>query len=227
MLQQTQTDRVIPKYEAFLKKFPDFPTLAQASLAEVLQMWQGLGYNRRAKYLKQCAEVVVKDHAGKLPMLINELKQLPGIGDYTAAAVAVFAFNRPVAVIETNIRSVYLHHFFPDEDEVSDQQLIALIEQTVDQINPREWYYALMDYGVYLKKTYGNANRRSKHYTKQSTFEGSDRQIRGKILKLLLTDDMTGQELDRHIQDERLGSILGKLAGEGMVREKGGKYVVG
>ncbi len=183
MLQQTQVDRVIPKYRAFLKAFPKAAMLAAAPLSEVLTLWSGLGYNRRALYLKRAAETVATKRNGKFPKTAVELELLPGVGSYTARAVAAFAYNIPDVCIETNIRRVFLHEFFPNSMDVSDIKLFPLIAETLDTKNPREWYWALMDYGAYLKKIVKNPNQRSKQYVKQSKFEGSLRQIRGALLK--------------------------------------------
>jgi len=187
MLQQTQADRVIPKYKAFIRKFPTVHTLAKAPLSEVLREWQGLGYNRRAKMLHQGAKVIVEKHGGKIPLLYNELVELPGIGDYTAKAVRVFAWNEPEVMIETNIRSVFIHHFFPNKVAVSDENLHPYMGEFLDKNNPREWYSALMDYGSHLKKTIPNPSRKSKHYVSQKPFKGSDREIRGTILRSLVS----------------------------------------
>lgn len=187
MLQQTQTSRVEHKFEEFIAAFSSFQMLSESSLADVLSVWQGLGYNRRGKYLHQAAQKIVACYDGVLPDEPEILVKLPGIGPATASSVAAFAYNRPTVFIETNIRSVFIHTFFhASKKGVTDKEIIALVEQTLDHDNPREWYYALMDYGVYLKKNIPNPSRRSKHYTKQSKFEGSDRQIRGKIIKLLI-----------------------------------------
>ncbi len=186
MLQQTQTVRVVPKFEEFITHFPDFETLANADFSDILRSWKGLGYNRRAKYLQDAAALIVDRHKGMLPDDPALLKTLPGIGPATAASICTFAFNIPLAFIETNVRTVYIHFFYRDAIDVDDRQIMNLVEQTVDKKRPRDWYYALMDYGAMLKKTIGNLNTRSKHYSKQTRFEGSDRQIRGKILQLLL-----------------------------------------
>lgn len=187
MLQQTQTARVAVKYPAFIARFPDFESLANASLKDVLREWQGMGYNRRGMYLHKAAQKIVQEHQGVLPNDPEMLDELPGIGAATAASICAFAFNRPTIFIETNIRAVFIYFFFPGQEQVHDKQLWPLIEASVDHDRPREWYYALMDYGVMLKKTMVNPSRKSKHYTKQSKFEGSDRQIRGIILKILTT----------------------------------------
>jgi A/G-specific adenine glycosylase len=188
MLQQTRVERVMEKYRLFLAAFPDFASLSLAPLQEVLGAWQGLGYNRRAISLKETAREVVERFAGSLPDSLEELKTLPGIGDYTAAAIAAFAFHRPVPLIETNIRTVFIHCFFLDRDGVRDSEIRPLVEATLDAGNPREWFYALMDFGVKLKSLLPNPSRRSAHHTRQTRFEGSDRQIRGKILRILLKE---------------------------------------
>jgi len=186
MLQQTQTYRVEPKFDAFIAALPDFTALAAASFSEVLSYWQGLGYNRRARFLQCLAQKVVSEYGGHLPDEVAALQELPGIGPATAASVAAFAFNKPTVFIETNIRAVFLHTFFRGIHDVPDKKILPLVSQTVDTIHPREWYYALMDYGVMLKKKFANPSRASRHHTKQSPFEGSERQIRGEILRILL-----------------------------------------
>ncbi len=185
MLQQTQTHRVIHKYEEFIVTFPTFESLAASSLRDVLIAWQGLGYYRRVRYLHQLAQIVVNEYAGILPNNIRTLQTLPGIGPGTAGSICAFAYNIPTVFIETNIRAVFIYCFFDDKKEVSDKELLPLIAATVDHDNPREWYYALMDYGVWCKSEYKNPSRKSAHYTKQSQFEGSNRQLRAQILKLI------------------------------------------
>lgn len=176
MLQQTQAPRVVAKYNEFIKKFPTLKKLTEASTKDVLSAWQGLGYNRRALYLKSIT---------KIPKTYEELVELPGIGPNTAGSILAFAYNIPHPFIETNIRSVYIHFFFKDKEKVDDKDIFPLIKETLDTKNPREWYYALMDYGSMLKKTQ-NPSLKSKHYKKQSAFKGSHREKRGKVLKLLL-----------------------------------------
>jgi A/G-specific adenine glycosylase len=190
MLQQTQVSRVVPKYKLFLKLFPSWRALASARTSEILSAWQGLGYNRRALYLKRCAEAVVKHYNGALPKTLDELVQLPGIGENTAGAILAYAYNTPSVFIETNIRRVFIHHFFHDKKNVGDNELLPIVARALDRKNPREWYWALMDYGSFLSSTVENPNRRSKHYNKQSKFQGSFRQLRGKILQLLMQGPM-------------------------------------
>ncbi len=225
MLQQTQVSRVMTKYNEWLQAFPDFETLATASAAEVLRVWQGLGYNRRALNLQKLAQTVVRDFNGTLPEQPNVLKTLPGIGMGTAGSIAAFAFNAPAVFIETNIRRVFIHHFFADKSSVSDAELLPLVEAAVDQNNPREWYYALMDYGVHLAKTVPNPNRQSRHYTKQSKFEGSDRQVRGEILRQLLSGPKQTKELEK--LDPRVANLLPILEKEGFITSQSGGYQLG
>jgi len=186
MLQQTQVPRVVPKYAEFLTNFPDVKSLAAAPLEDVLRAWAGLGYNRRAKSLKRIAEIVVAEHGGAIPDTLNGLVALPGIGYATAAQILAFAFDVGVPFIETNIRSVYLHEFFGDAEDVPDSAILPLVEATLDRGRPREWYWALMDYGVYLKATLPNPSRRSRHHVSQGPFEGSNRQLRGRLLAALV-----------------------------------------
>jgi A/G-specific adenine glycosylase len=232
MLQQTQAGRVIPKYTAFIQRFPDWQTLAQANPTKVLQYWQGLGYNRRGLNLQKLAQIVCETYAGKIPMDRAVLKSLPGVGAYTSGAIITFAANLPEVFIETNIRRVYLHHFFPETADVSDTQLMPLIAETVDTHNPRIWYYALMDYGAYLGQVHKNANVRSKHYAKQSRFAGSIRQLRGKLVRLLIAQKpqshKTIAELAEILQDtpERTTEALKGLITEGFpVPESFGRLV--
>lgn len=222
MLQQTQTYRVEKKYEQFILEFPTFKSLAQATLRDVLSIWQGLGYNRRGKALHAIAQKVEKECNGLLPNNPLILETFPGIGPATAGSICAFAFNTPTVFIETNIRTVYLHSFFPNKNQISDKQLLPLIEQTVDTGNTREWYYALMDYGVYLKKLHINPNRRSLHYTKQSTFEGSDRQIRGLVIKLLTHHQRLSQTAMVTIlnkDEQRIKKALVELCSEGILKQ--------
>ncbi len=225
MLQQTQTDRVKPKFEAFVAQFDSFALLAQATQREVLQMWQGLGYNRRGLALHKIAQRVMHEHEGALPNEPAALVNFSGIGPNTAASICAFAFNKPVTFIETNIRTVFLHVFFRDQDGIHDKALMPLIEQALDLHNPREWYYALMDYGVFLKKHFKNPSRRSRHHTKQSKFEGSDRQIRGAIVKLLIHhESLSFDALQKNLGRNHLKikSILEDLVQEGFIKLSSG-----
>ncbi len=186
MLQQTQVERVRNRYPEFITTFPDVRSLADAPLADVLRCWQGLGYNRRAIALKRSAEEVVLRFNGQIPGVVADLESLPGIGHYTARAVAAFGFGIAEPLIETNIRTVFLHLFFHGRDAVTDREILPLVTVTLDRSNPREWYYALMDYGAMLKRHHLNPGRRSRHHVRQSAFEGSNRQLRSRLLQTVL-----------------------------------------
>lgn len=228
MLQQTQADRVVQKYLNFIESFPTVYDLAQAPLKSVLTAWIGLGYNRRAMSLQLLSQRIVDEHSGNIPNDPEVLVAFKGIGPNTAGSICAFAFNRPTIFIETNIRSVFIHLFFKDKETVSDSEIIPLIQQANDNTNAREWYYALMDYGVMLKKKFKNPSRKSKHHTKQSKFEGSDRQIRGKILKLLVENhSLTYEELQTSLHnDQRFAHILQNLLKERLVINKENYFVL-
>lgn len=222
MLQQTQTHRVINKYEEFIAAFPTFEALAASELRDVLLVWQGLGYYRRARYLHQLAQIVVKEHGGVLPSDGQILQTLPGIGAGTAGSLGAFAYNIPTVFIETNIRTVFIHCFFHNNVSVADKELLPLIAAAVDQENPREWYYALMDYGVWLKSQHVNPSRKSAHYNKQSKFEGSDRQIRACILKLIAAKGCIAHHDIMSVVDkesERVERIVGQLLNESFIKK--------
>jgi A/G-specific adenine glycosylase len=226
MLQQTQVARVIPKYLIFLKTFPTIESLAHAELGAVLRIWQGLGYNRRAKFLLLAAQEIVNAYKGEFPRNEKELVGLPGIGKNTAGAIMAYAFNEPVAYIETNIRSVFIHHFFHDSSDVDDQDILEFVKRTLpaDKTMTRDWYWALMDYGVYIKATVGNANTLSKHYVKQSAFHGSKRQLRGTVVRFLHEKPMKIQELQKQIEDARLMEVLDELVAEQMIKRHNDTY---
>lgn len=226
MLQQTQVARVLPKYREFLKVFPTVRRLADAPLGDVLRAWQGLGYNRRAKFLWETAQAV-RDRKGVWPRAFDELRALRGIGTYTAGAVMNFAYNEPVPLIETNVRTVYIRHFFHDKEGVSDKELLPIIERTLDTENPREWNWALMDYGTYLKETVGNLNKKSKTYQKQSDFKTSNRFVRGAIVRALSQKQLTKSTLLnalKEIKNERVLAQLEALLGEGLVEKNRNSY---
>lgn len=222
MLQQTQVDRVIPKFEAFIKHFPTVGDLSKAPLAEVLQMWSGLGYNRRAKFLHEAAIKIMGEYGGIFPETEKELVGLPGIGVNSAGAILAYSFNKPSIFIETNIRTVYFYHFFLEHDEVSDVELRAVVEATTDAEHPRQWYWAMMDYGSYLKRQGIGQNNKSRHYKKQTPLKGSVREVRGLILKLLTTADFEEQELRIELlADERFEPALASLEKEGLIAKTG------
>ena len=229
MLQQTQVGRVAVKYPEFLAAFPDFATLAGAPLADIFRVWQGMGYNRRAIALQKCAVRVTGEYSGILPRDVETLATFPGIGLATASSIAAFAFNLPVVFIETNIRRVFIHYFFPFQDSVRDDEILPLVGESLYFGNPRVWYWALMDLGASLKKRVPNPNRRSVHYAKQSAFEGSDRRIRGQVLKLLVSrGKMTPSAFVRELGEDRdrVLKILARLEEEGFIRKTGRSFVL-
>ncbi len=224
MLQQTQVERVMEKFPALISACPDFASLAAASIPDVLAAWQGLGYNRRALALRACAEIVTSRYGGVLPADPGILSGFPGIGHATASSICAFAFNMPVVFIETNIRRVFIHYFFPGDGVVSDSEILPLVEQALYRENPRVWYWALMDLGTSLKKSVPNPNRRSRHYARQSAFEGSDRQVRGMVLRLLLArGEMARDEIAGNCSadKERVLKVLAGLEREGFIRRTG------
>lgn len=224
MLQQTQVGRVIPKFEAFIEQFPSIGSLASASLADVLRAWQGLGYNRRAKFLWQAAAQVVERFKGEIPRDAKDLVSLPGIGPNTAGAILAYAYNLPASFIETNVRSVLIYHFFPEEEKVSDNALRAVLDELIPKNNPRDFYWALMDYGTHLKETIGNHSRRSAVYAKQSRFEGSNRQVRGRILRALHAGELSEEALLETLADQRAAIIIADMLAEGLIERHNTTY---
>ncbi len=193
MLQQTQVTRVVPKFEAWMSAFPTVQALAKASVADVLALWSGLGYNRRALNLKKTAQTVVDHYEGIFPKTERELLSLPGIGPYTARAVLCFAYDKQVAVVDTNVRKVILTQFLhgqPDHTmrlgdasrlSVDEKHIASLADALLPVGKAYEWNQALMDYASAVLK------KEKIPVQKQSTFLGSHRYYRGKILKELIT----------------------------------------
>ena len=282
LLQQTQVSRVLEKYPKFLKAFPDFKALARAPLRRVLRVWQGMGYNRRALYLKRSAEIIVRDYKGKIPQDPAVLAKLPGIGKNTAGAIVTFAFNKSTVFIETNIRRVFIYHFFQttrdvrlrraqsrsasterfsfsprdlrcaqghareaakgslnrtsrvlgsNNQRISDSDILPLVAKMLDRKNPREWYWALMDYGSALALSLSkdaNPNRKSKHYIKQSRLEGSNRQLRGQILRIMIKNNGRFGVLDlaRRLKrsTKEIARVLRVLEDEKLIRSTKRKF---
>lgn len=227
MLQQTQTDRVAKKFPEFVALFPNWKKLAAASPSAVIKAWQGLGYNRRALALHRIAQLVCHEHHGRLPRDPKILTTFPGIGPNTAGSILAFAYNQPVVFIETNIRSVFIHLLFLDTLAVTDEQILPLVASTLDETSPRDWYYGLMDLGVVLKKHFGNPNRRSASYRRQTKFTGSNRQLRGEIVRQL--SQKSSQRADALVAvltatwpPHAIRTALAQLAKEGFIVEKNG-----
>jgi A/G-specific adenine glycosylase len=226
MLQQTQVERVVPKFEAFISRFPSLESLAQASLSEVLRLWSGLGYNRRAKFLWLAAQKVMTDFNGTVPHTTQELLSLPGVGSGTAGAILAYSFNQPAVFVETNIRTVYFNHFsHPKSQTMGDKQLLELVEQTLDHGRPRQWYWALMDYGNYLKKNGHGRLAQSAHYKKQAPLKGSLREMRGQIIKALNTSKLSESNLRTKVKaDARFEPALQALLKEQLIKRHRGTF---
>ena len=246
MLQQTQVSRVDGRWQRWLERFPTVDALAAAAPSDVLEEWQGLGYNRRALSVHRAAQAI-SEAGGVFPQDPKELVKLPGIGPATAAGIRAFAFNLHGVYLETNVRTVFLHELYPQAEGVPDSELVPLVELTcpanvanaadaaATELTPRSWYYALLDYGAYLKKTIPNPSRRSKSHVKQSRFEGSHRQKRAELLRVLLAHkdeggaefEMLHQELcqievnaGRETLDEQVTlGLLEELAKEGFCQK--------
>src|SRR3989338_7624044 len=232
MLQQTPAERVIPYYKKFIRTFPSAKVLARVSLANVLSVWQGLGYNRRAKFLHQAAKIINNKYSRydrRFPNTVEEIEKLPGVGHYTARAVAAFAFNSPEVFVETNIRTVFFYHLGPKR-KLSDKQLLPLVERALaeSRMEPREFYSALMDYGAHLKQQGIKLNAKSAHYKKQSAFEGSTRQVRGAILRELLKHHSTLATLMQRIplNQQDVANELSRLMAEGLVALHGRYFAI-
>ena len=229
MLQQTQVDRVIDKFNAFIERFPDIATLSASSLEAVLAQWQGLGYNRRAAALREAAKRIVYSYNGIIPNDPDTLCSLPGIGPATAASIVVFAFNQPMVFLETNIRTVFIHHFIHNRELIDDVTILPLAEAALDRRNPRKWYSALMDYGTMLKRSVGNLSRNSTTYKKQSPFIGSRRQMRGAIIKLLLKyRRATYQSIARELKKDKttVANSLNQMTNEGLLKKDRRWYLI-
>lgn len=237
MLQQTQVARVEKYWQRFLALFPTLDALASAETSLVLEMWQGLGYNRRALSLKRTAEICSAEHGGRLPETLEELLALPGIGKATAGGILAFAYQKPALYLETNVRTVFIHELFPGRQEVSDKEIEPHVQRTCSAEDPRAWYYALLDYGNYLKQTLPNPSRRSKHHTKQSKFEGSRRQKRAELVRFVLAQHQaTLPEMVAALTqfeesqgrgaptEELVQSIVSDLVKEGFFAQEGSSY---
>lgn len=219
MLQQTQVSRVLVKFDEFMQTFPTIEDLARAPLADVLRVWQGLGYNRRAKFLHEAAKYVVQHGQ---PTTLDELVKLPGVGRNTAGALMNYVYEVPVAFIETNIRTVYFNHFFENTEAIGDRELQGLVEATMDHEHPREWFYALMDYGAWLKSQGVAMLVYSRHYRKQSPLKGSVREVRGQIIARLSETEYDIDALkDTLAADERFAAALRGLIRDGLIEQHG------
>ncbi len=220
MLQQTQVTRVIPKFTEWMKKYPTLTALSKSNLQEVLVLWQGLGYQRRAKALLNIAK-----STKQLPKSYDELLTLSGIGPYTGGAVMAFAydtFSHPV--LETNIRTVLIEHFHQGEENIHDgllyDDLSRLVKyKNIHALGARHFYYALMDMGAHLKANKISHNTKSAHHSVQSRYEGSLRQLRAATLFAITH----GAPLSN---DERLPKVLEQLLKEKYIIKKRNSYCI-
>lgn len=228
MLQQTQVARVLTRWKRFMGRFPSVDALAAAAVSDVVDEWQGMGYNRRALALKRAADICSAENGGMLPTGVEALRALPGIGDATAAGITAFSADAPCVYIETNVRAVFIHEFFPESDRVTDRELRPLVERACPDEDVRGWYYALLDVGARLKKTHANPSRKAAAYTRQSAFEGSRRQKRAWVLReVMARPGISTAEVHRsldaaelaagrdRVPGEELDSILAALSKEG------------
>ena len=224
MLQQTQVSRVDGRWQSWLDRFPSVDALAAATSADVLAEWQGLGYNRRALALWRAAREICENHAGVMPYDEADLRALPGIGPATAAGIRAFAFDLSGVYLETNVRAVFLHELFPGAEGVPDSALRPLVAEACPDdslaiagadapCSPRTWYYALLDYGAHLKRTFPNPSRRSRENVRQSRFEGSHRQKRAVLVRLLLAAGVEGvSAIDAALELTEFEAKAGRVA---------------
>lgn len=250
MLQQTQVDRVRERYAAFFRRWSTVSAFASASLAEVLGFWTGLGYNRRAKHLRSAANVVVTVHGGKVPMVSADLLSLPGVGPYTAAAVLAFAGNIDTVVCDTNVRRVVLRYFFGGEHAAAlppPRELDAVMGRLLPRGRSREWHSALMDIGALvctgrlpdcahcpLRRGCRSASARAEGRSvlrrlvrPQSAFEGSRRQVRGTVVRLLAAAGRKGlsaERLSAALPDADVPTVVDDLIAEGLVETSNGAF---
>lgn len=220
MLQQTQVSRVIPKFDIWMSCYPTLSSLRNATLTDVLILWQGLGYQRRAKALLQIAKEYIK-----IPKDFDSLCELPCVGTYTASALSAFAYNNfSYPMLETNIRTALIEEYYKNEEKVSDVLLYKDIERitsllTVKKIGARKWYYALMDYGASLKERNISHNTKSSHYVKQKAYKGSDRELRAKILFAITHKENLPT-------DSRSKKILVTLTNEGYITKINNSFII-
>ena len=226
MLQQTQVDRVLPFYQDFIQRFPTAKELAHAPLSDVLKSWQGLGYNRRAKMVHEAARKIAREG---MPKDVAGLEALPGVGPYTARAIAAFSYNQDVILVETNIRTAIMHHFFSKKKKVSDREIEKILGRVFPKGRSRSWYSALMDYGASLKRSGIKLNAKHSKYVKQEKFAGSHREARGAILRALSRGAQSAAELTNLLGHERKAQLTRACAAlllEGMIQKRGRTFVL-
>ncbi|MGH2526857.1 MAG: A/G-specific adenine glycosylase [Actinomycetota bacterium] len=235
MLQQTQAARVVPAFERFLGRFPTVAALAHASRADVVRVWEGLGYNRRPVALSEAARAIVHDHGGRVPADPEELKRLPGVGPYTAAAIASFAYGATIAAVDTNVRRVVARARLGREPgEVRPRTIDDEAGRWLDRRHPAEWNQVLMDLGREICRPEPRCeacpiaadcrarsrSRRSRIAPRRAApFEGSMRQVRGGIVRVLRGRAASVGELAAQtgFPAERIVDAVGALVRDGLV----------
>ncbi len=241
MLQQTQASRVVPAFGSFLRRFPTVRALAAAARRDVVRAWGGLGYNRRAVRLSEAARVIVRDHGGRIPRDPAALRELPGVGPYTAAAVASLGFGDPVAVVDTNVRRVVARvHLGIDGHDAPAREVATLADAWLDRDDPVTWNQAVMDLGrevcrpkprcdvcplarVCRFRLAGSIAGRGPK--RQGPFEGSTRQVRGAVVRALRSHPSltrTRLSAETGFTRERIDDAIGTLVTDGLVEEGAG-----
>jgi A/G-specific adenine glycosylase len=219
MLQQTQAERVVPRFEAWLQSFPDISHLSAAPLREVLALWSGLGYNSRAVRLHRCSCIITEFYGGVVPSQPELLKKLPGIGEYTCRSIPVFADNHDFAAVDTNIRRIIIHEFSLPEN-ISAARLQGIAEKLLPLGQSRQWHNALMDYGALMLTSKKTGIR---PLTRQSKFQGSKRWYRGQLIKeLVQSEELFLEEIEEKYADcpWKLDEIISELINEGLVERQ-------
>ncbi|HVQ00922.1 MAG TPA: Fe-S cluster assembly protein HesB [Candidatus Thermoplasmatota archaeon] len=224
MLQQTQVSRVITFYNKWIQQWPTIQDLAHASRREVLQAWMGLGYNTRALRLQQAAKTIVGDYQGDVVQAMRQYQEIPGVGRYTSQAVLIFATNADLVTVDTNIRRIFIHEFGLPKD-ISERNLWDLALRCLPTGRSRDWHNALMDYGA-LHDTALTTGVKPK--TRQGRFEGSNRQLRAQVIRLLLQQDRSFTELQKRLDvpKVKLQHILATLIEEDFISRKKNRYLL-
>lgn len=221
MLQQTQVSRVIPAYHRFLKKYPTIESLSRAGKGEVIRLWRGLGYNKRALYLHNIAEIIMRDFHGIIPKDEHLLMKLPGLGKYTARAILIFAYHTDIAAVDTNIRRVITHFFYNDIHQ-PEKEILETAAKLVPAGRSWDWHQALMDYAaIALPRTKPSRKNNPR------PFKTTDRFFRGRIIEVLRRGDTSISQLTHSFMklygkdSGELSEIVEKLVSEGLVERKG------
>lgn len=242
MLQQTQTSRVLGPWTRFIETFPSPTSCADAPLSDVLRLWSGLGYHRRAKALHDAAKMIRDEFAGEVPNNVADLRRLPGIGEYTSNAVASFAFGRPVAVVDTNVGRVLARAL--TNRTLKDREARVEANELLPRMNVASFNQAMLDLGAQfctskprcatcpvsrtckwnLEGGPDPAPRSASVSRPQSTFQGSDRQVRGQVLAVLREKPQSIRELLVRVDGvdaQRCATLIAALVADGLVEHRG------